>query len=595
MVYRMSTPASRKRIQMLFWLMVLNAFLELGGIASLLPFVTIAAEPNSVVKYPALNAIYQSMGFENPIHFMVFLGLTFVVVFFVASFCAAATIWLSYKVTFQISHELSCELLNRYLGRPRAWLLLKSTSELANDVLSETDKLVMRLILKLAELLTNAMAAGFVVIGIVVLDPIVALSTAVMLTLVYSQIYKFYKVRLTKAGEERKKVNNLRYKITTEALSSIKEARLPGRLPAFVKAYRECSALHRDALTAGETISDLPRYVTEALAIGSIVLVLIYLVIARPESAVAMLSIYAMAIWRLVPAAQRVYRHSVQIKLFLPALVALSKELEQENPKLDEIGEPLGLEQTIGLKEVTFQYPEAAKESLDNVTLFLKRGEWLALIGPSGSGKTTIAEIISGLLTPTSGQVLIDDKPLSVENLSQWWQNVGYVPQEIYLVDGSITKNIALGFEDSEICEEQVQQAAKLAQIHHFITAELEQGYDSLVGERGVALSGGQRQRLGIARALYHRPELLILDEATAALDAVVESKVLAGLKATETTVLYITHRLSTVKTCDQVAVIKDGSCSYHGSWEELQGKTTELELESLLYEDERLSNEPKN
>lgn len=569
-VLAIMSPSSRRRAGILFVFMLFNAVVEVTGIASLLPFVSLASKPELATENPFMRSVYNTLGFAEPRAFLIFLGLVFLFTFVVVNTCAAVTTWLSVRLGFHISHELSCELLNRYLGRPYPWLLSRSTSDLAKDVLDEIDGLVRNLILRMAELFTSGLASLFIVVAIIVLDPVVALSTALVLTVLYSQIYRFYRIRLTETGEERKDVNRLRYKVVTEALSSIKEARLPGRLPAFLGNYKKYSEIHRDALTAGETIAEIPRYVTETLAIGSIVGVLIYLVNERSGQAVALLTVYAMATWRLVPAVQGVYRQAVRIKLYLPALDTLSRELAEPNPHLDKVEARLPLTQSLRFAQVSFSYTEAPRAALRSLEMTIAHGSWTALIGKSGAGKTTLAEIAAGLLRPTVGEMLIDGRPLALESMACWWQSVGYVPQEVYLVDGTVVENIALGFEGDEIDRAEVERAARIAQIHDFVTGELESGYDSVVGERGVSLSGGQRQRLGIARALYHRPDLLILDEATAALDVATEKAVLGALKELDTTVLFITHRLDTVKVCDQVALLSEGQLVYLGDREEL-------------------------
>lgn len=581
-VIEIMSPSSRRQASILLVFMVLNAMVEVTGIASLLPFVSLAAKPEMATENPLMHSLYTKLGFTQTHHFLIFLGLVFLFAFVIVNICAALTTWFSVRLGFHISHELSCELLARYLGRPYPWLLSRSTSDLAKDILDEIDGLVRHLILRLAELMTSGLAAGFIVFGIILLDPMVAVSTALVLTVLYSQIYRFYRIRLTQAGEDRKDVNRLRYKVVTEALASIKEARLPGRLPAFLGNYRKYSASHRDALTAGETIAEIPRYATETLAIGSIVAVLLYLVMARSGSAVALLTVYAMATWRLVPAVQGVYRQAVRIKLYLPALEMLSQELSEPNPQFENAGSRLHLKKSLQFEQVSFSYPEAPRAALHDLSLEVKQGSWLALIGRSGSGKTTLAEIAAGLLRPSAGNFLVDGESLAQVSLPRWWQSVGYVPQEVYLVDGSVTSNIALGFEGDEIKLEEVERAARLADIHDFIVSDLEMGYESVVGERGVALSGGQRQRLGIARALYHRPDLLILDEATAALDVATEKRVLKALRELETTVLFITHRLETVKICDEVALLSEGRLVYYGDHEAIKTSPHLAELSAL-------------
>ena len=224
------------------------------------------------------------------------------------------------------------------------------------------------------------------------------------------------------------------------------------------------------------------------------------------------------------------------------------------------------------LDAVSYQYPKAETVGLQNITLEIKAGEKIGIVGSTGAGKTTLVDIILGLLKPQSGQLLVDGEPVTDKNLRSWQQSVGYVPQDIFLTDASISQNIALGVRVEEVDMARVRRSAKIAQLDEFICQELTEGYDTGVGERGVRLSGGQRQRIGIARALYHRADLIVFDEATSALDNLTERDVMSAINGLpgEKTIVIIAHRLSTVAACDRIVVLDKGQIVGLGDWNEL-------------------------
>jgi ABC-type multidrug transport system fused ATPase/permease subunit len=233
---------------------------------------------------------------------------------------------------------------------------------------------------------------------------------------------------------------------------------------------------------------------------------------------------------------------------------------------------PLSLNESINFSCLSFSYDSAEKEALTNLSFNIKKGSSIGLVGSTGAGKTTLVDIILGLLIPTSGEFKVDDIVINDSNIRQWQKSLGYVPQDIYLVDASISENIALGIPFEKIDQSQVEKCAHLAHVHNFIVEELDQGYQTQVGERGVRLSGGQRQRIGIARALYHDPEVLVFDEATSALDNVTEKAVIEAVNilSHKKTIIMIAHRLSTVKNCDQIIYLEQGEIIDSGNYQEL-------------------------
>ncbi|MCA9776833.1 MAG: ABC transporter ATP-binding protein, partial [Candidatus Eremiobacteraeota bacterium] len=345
----------------------------------------------------------------------------------------------------------------------------------------------------------------------------------------------------------------------------------------FLKAYENPSLRYREVQVSHQLMAEMPRYVTETLAVVAILGVMVYLVLQGNPTVLPLIALYIMATWRLVPAVQSIYRSIIRIQFYLPMLRQLHGELaapQEEGWELDDVP-VLNLKKELELKAVDFTYPKAERPALTEINLKLPKNGSLALVGRTGEGKSTLADVMAGYLIPQQGELLIDGTALTLKTRAGWRKNVGSVPQDIFLLDDTVRRNIALGMPDEEIDDEAVERAAKIAQIHEFVTTELDNGYNSKLGERGVTLSGGQRQRIGIARALYHDPEVLVLDEATSSLDKLTEKAVMDAIQQLlgNKTLIVIAHRLSTVKMCDSVCVLEKGRIRGQDSFQNLQQK----------------------
>jgi len=296
-------------------------------------------------------------------------------------------------------------------------------------------------------------------------------------------------------------------------------------------------------------------------------------------NAMPVIALYAFAGYRLIPALQQVYRSMTQLRFVSPALEALHKDLMNIQPAVvNEPQTPMPLNETITLSNVFYCYPNAITPALRDINLTIPVNKTVGLVGSTGSGKTTMVDLILGLLDAQEGTLAIDDQPITNLNKRAWQRSIGYVPQQVYLTDDTISSNIAFGVEPELINQTHVEEAAKIANLHEFVTSDLPLGYATTVGERGVRLSGGQRQRIGIARALYHNPNVLILDEATSALDNLTEQAVMDAVNNLEhtITIIIIAHRLNTVKDCDTIFLLEKGELKAQGAFDELV-KASEL------------------
>ena len=322
-------------------------------------------------------------------------------------------------------------------------------------------------------------------------------------------------------------------------------------------------------------ISQLPRFALEIITFGGMLLVLLYLMSKSGTfiSALPIIALYAFAGYRLMPALQQIFNSGVQLRFTVPALNNLYYDLKSlKSHRATESQDTLLLSNNITLSHIHYKYPNASLTALKDISFSIRAFSTVGIVGTTGSGKTTTVDMILGLLEAQQGTLEVDGKQINYKNRRAWQRSVGYVPQKIFLTDDTIAANIAFGLDPKEINLEAVEHASKVANLHDFVVDELPLKYQTTVGENGIRLSGGQRQRIGIARALYHNPQLLILDEATSALDNLTEQAVMEAVHKLRKniTIILIAHRLSTVKKCDNILLLEKGELKAQGTFEKL-------------------------
>ena len=319
----------------------------------------------------------------------------------------------------------------------------------------------------------------------------------------------------------------------------------------------------------------LPRFILEAIAFGGMLLIVLFFMkqSANFNNMLPIIVLYAFAGYRLMPAFQLIYSNFTQLRLVGPSLDKMYIDFSGLSPIVDYPNQDaLPFNDAITLKNIYYKYPNSSRTTLKNINLRIPASSSVGFVGVTGSGKTTTADIILGLLEPQRGTLEIDKEIITKQNLKSWQKSIGYVPQNIYIADDTIAVNIAYGIDAKNIDQVAVENAAKIANLHDFITSELPLKYQTTIGERGIRLSGGQRQRIGIARALYNNPKILVLDEATSALDNVTEKAVMEAVNNLNNsiTTIIIAHRLSTVKKCDEIYLFEKGELKDHGRFEKL-------------------------
>jgi ATP-binding cassette, subfamily B, bacterial PglK len=569
------TPLERKRAYLLLGLILTMALLDMVGVASIMPFMAVLAKPDLVMTNAFLNAAYNKLGFTDPKHFVFALGiLVFVLLVLSLAFKALVT-YAQLRFTLLREYSIGKRLLEAYLHQPYGWFLNRHSADLGKTILSEVSAVIHGGMMPMMTLLAQGAVAMALLMLLILIDPKLAFIVGLALTTAYTLAFTGTQHLLCRLGTERVAANQERFIVVSEAFGASKEVKVGGLETAYIQRFSDPARTYARHQATSQVISQLPRFALEAIAFGGMLLVMLYLMAKSDSfaSALPLMTLYAFAGYRLMPALQQIYGAVTTLRFAGPALDALYADLMSLRPAHPKPSQDaVALKKAITLKQIQYRYPNAPYPALKNVSLTIAAKSTVGIVGATGSGKTTIVDVILGLLDPQEGMLEVDGQAITEQNRRAWQREIGYVPQQIYLADDTMAANIAFGLDAKDIDAEAVQRAAKIANLHDFVANELPQKYQTTVGERGVRLSGGQRQRIGIARALYHKPQLLILDEATSALDNLTEQAVMEAVHnlGHEITIIMIAHRLSTVKACDRIFFLENGVLEAQGTFEEL-------------------------
>ena len=585
MALSLLTREERWRALGLMALMTTVALFDVLGMASVMPFLSVVANPDMIETNSVLNQVYTSLGFTSTGAFLSFLGFASFALLVVSAGLRMLGLYAVNRFALMRTHSIGHRLFETYLRQPYAFFLNRHTGDMAKELLSEVFLLVSQVYQPAAQLVAQTVTLGAMLVLLILIDPVVAAIMVVVLGGAYAAIFLVVRRFVGRAGQERADANQARFKVVTEALGGIKPVKLLGREPVYLDSFSRQSWLMVHYQSINTTLSQAPKFAIEAVAFGGIILLTLGMMarFGGHESGalgkvLPLLGLYAFAGYRLLPAVQGIYASVTQLRFGAPALYSVHKDLEDYTrlPPLPELSHtpPTALPATreIVLEDLTYSYPGAEGAGVRGVSLTIPIGSTLGIVGTTGAGKTTLVDLLLGLLTPQEGRVRADGVAVTPDNIRAWQAGLGYVPQDIFLTDASIAENIALGVPRDQIDADRVRDCARMAQILDHIDTALPDGIDTTVGERGVRLSGGQRQRLGIARALYHDPGVLIFDEATSALDNLTEKEVIRAVDALSgsKTVIMIAHRMSTVRACAQIALLDKGRLVGLGSYDEL-------------------------
>lgn len=577
-LYSLLEEKERRRGLLVLVILVVVAFFEAMGVASIMPFMAVLSNPEVLETNAHLARAYDILGFTSTQSFMVFLGLFFLGLLLLSLVLRALGTWAQLRFANNRIYTWGARLVGGYLRQPYEWFLNRHSSDLATSVLAEVNQVIHSALFPAMKIIANLLVAICLMGLLVIVDPWLAIGMGGFLGGGYALIYFATRKRLKLIGAERLAANQARYHVVQEAFGGVKDLKIAGLEENAVKRfYGPSRRMAKRMITAG-LIREIPSLGVQGLLFGGMLLVVVYLlsIYGDMQSATPVIALYALAGYRLMPAIKSIYSEYTQVRFSEPTVDALAEDFRtlrtRPLPPEQVSGKRLPLTRLLSLENISYRYPAAGRRALEDISLDVEACTTVGFVGATGSGKTTLVDIILGLLRPESGIIRVDGEELEDQCVRHWQRSLGYVPQQIFLSDDSVAANIAFGRAEDDIDMAAVEQAAKVANLHEFVVNELSDGYRTKVGERGVRLSGGQRQRIGIARALYHDPDVLIMDEATSALDNITERAVMEAVHnlGHRKTIILIAHRLSTVRHCDCIFLLEHGRLRAKGSYDEL-------------------------
>jgi len=555
----------------------ITALIQVAGISSLAPFIALIANKELIHKNNFSAFIYDRLAFTSDVAFLMFFGVA-VMIFIVASNgIAAITTWFTVKFSLTLGLELQSALYRNYLHKDYVYFSKNNSSKMIAMITQEAPRFTYMVIQPLLNLISQLFIVLIIAAGLIYIDPGLALVAIVIIGGGYLGVFRLVKQRLLHHGEKIFETNERKYKLLAESLGGIKEVKLLATEAVYENKVSEVNTANTYSNAVIGLMGDVPKFAIETMAFCALLSLSLYLLAQRGDSAqiISILSLYAMAGYKLLPAAQTIFKSASQIKancsvlnVLYPAVME-GRAVDSFDTDIDKA--PIRLDGDIQLSDVCYGYPGTEITALNHINLTIKKNSLVAFVGSSGAGKSTLADLLLGFLPPTGGSMHVGSVAITRANARAWQKHLGYVPQNIFLLDDTVTANITFGSGDKKVDMQKVERAARMANIDQLVES-LPGRYSFAVGERGALLSGGQKQRVGIARALYHDADILIFDEATSALDNITEKEIIATivkLKASKTIVM-IAHRLSTIKSADQIVFLENGAIQDIGTFDEL-------------------------
>ena len=577
------TPKERMEGALLLCAMVLGALFETLSIGVIFPFIAVLKEPELIVKSRYFQPFLPQHGLHEPRLLFLTLGITLISLFAVKTgYLILLYRWL-YRYAMKKHINLSRQLLAGYLSAPYTLHVQRNSADLIRVTTRSVEDFATTFMVNLLIVLGEVLVLGALASLLTVIEPLGMVGALLVLGVPTALVYRSTQPGLASAGRAAEESFAAMIQWAGQAISGVKEITITGRRAFFLDQHAHHVQRFSNSNRLLSFLMTLPRFIIDTLSVTALITVAAIL-LARGQdlqSSLLLLGMFALAAVRMIPSTTRLSSALAQVRFRYASTEVIYRELlalrqrpsdPPPNPA-DEKTAPLPFRQALALEHVSFSYPGAHRPAIDDVSIVIPRGYWVGFIGPTGAGKTTLADLILGLLAPTSGKILLDEQNLN-DNLAGWQRNIGYVPQTTYLIDDTVRRNVAYGVPEAEIDDGRVWLALRTAQVDHLVRS-LPGELDAIVGERGGRLSGGERQRLGIARALYGDPEVLVIDEGTSNLDPVTEAaivEVVAGLRGKKT-IIVIAHRPAFVRNCDCIFMLAQGRLRSSGRYSELLAK----------------------
>ena len=549
-----TTRQEKKNFIILIFMSIFLSIIETVGISAIMPFITLASDPSKIVSNKYSKMVYDFFEFSTTTNFMIFFGL-FLIGFYI--FRATYSMLYNYilnKFAFGRFHAFAFRLFKNYTNLPYKRFVKRNSAELIKTIVNEASNLsfyMQSLLLIFSEFFTVVLLYALLLL----MDWEMTLVLTILLGAKVLFLLFFLKKRIEKEGLKRSIMQSKFYKILNETFGNFKIIKLIQNEEKLYSEFSNISYGYARANIISNTLNQLPRLSLETIGFSVLIGIVVYVLFQYNDAnfVLPIISMYALALYRILPALNRILSNYNTLLFLSNSLDIVYSDLSY-TPQT-EGKDFIDFKNKIELTNVSFEYNKN-KKVLENINIIINKGDKVAFVGESGSGKSTLVDLIIGLYKPLSGEIVIDDKKLTSDNVKSYRSKVGYIPQSIYLFDGTVGENVAFGYEYNK---EKIIEVLKKANIYDFLYSK--EGIDTLVGDGGIQLSGGQKQRIGIARALYSDPEILVLDEATSALDNETEAKIMDEIYETshDKTLLIIAHRLSTIERCDRKIMLANG------------------------------------
>lgn len=572
----------RKKLISLVGLFLIASMLDLLGIGLIAPFIAVVIAPETLSNYSFWNAFESILGITEIHHSLIVLGMTIIVLFYVKGFAAYWVRISIVKYSLGIQSELTCRLMSAYQRMPYQFHIKRNTASLILATSGHTSNFAHHTLIQSLELFSEVIVVIMILTLLATTNYVVMLSMTILLAFVYFLYDKAIKHRIKNAGKDTATASEGIIKGVKQGVEGLKEIRVYGRELYFYNKVKDSTVDFANVSSRLQGLKIIPRYLFESTIISFVIGLSIISILTNEASTnlFPIIGMFGVASMRLIPSAGRISGAMISIRFSSYAMSELYRDINEAHdinlnspliniqPLKTEVSKPKF--KKLEINNISYRYPQTDRDVISNLSMCVESHQSIGIIGRSGSGKTTLINILLGLLTPQQGTVEANGVPIK-NDLRKWLDIVAYIPQDVFILDDTIRRNIALGVSDERIDVEKLAQSIYVAQLKDVVN-KLPNGMETVVGERGVRLSGGERQRLALARSFYHEREVIIMDEATAALDNETEQQLVRAINEfkTDKTMIIIAHRLSTVKDCDIVYKVDNGRIIDSGSLESL-------------------------
>lgn len=575
---RLLKQVSRTRkieLLLVLTLMIFCSFAEIISISSIIPFLSALTDPERFFTISYMQPIISNFDFKEPSELILPLTLLFCIAVMISGLMRFVLLWTQTRLCHAIGADISLKIYKLTVYQPYEVHINRNSSEVIAGITLKSNGVIFQTLIPLLTLISSSLMLLSIFAALIFLDPIISLVTFSGFGIIYLFIVLMSRSRLSMYGQTITNKQNKLIKVLQEGLSSIRDIILDNSQEVFTRNFSSVDLPLRRAQANVQIVAGTPKFFIESF--GIVLIALIAFSLSNSSEGVLayipMLGALALGAQKMLPIIQHSFDSWSKLTGGRATLTDALTLLEQKMPKIDheDLRKEILFNNKISINDINFSYKDSNKDIIKNVSFEISKGDRVGLVGETGCGKSTIIDIIMGLLQPQSGSISIDEINLNPINIQSWQEKISHVPQSIYLVDASITENIAFGIPKNKINFDKVVHASKVAQIYSIIE-NMDHKFDSKVGEQAIQLSGGQRQRIAIARALYKDSEIIILDEASSALDSETEKRLMESINSInkKITIIMVAHRLSTLKNCNKIIEFKEGKINRIGTFEEI-------------------------